>query len=153
MIYGHGGRRPGAGRKPKSAHLRSIDGGAGKRGPAPASASATAAVEVFDPPASLLTDAALLVWLELAPHAFQARTLTRATTAAFVMLCRNVVTERTLAAGASGGSDHRGMIQRVDAELLRFNLAPCGKAIYQPEEDAKPSPVNPLTRFTQRKRA
>ena len=145
-----GGRRPGAGRKPKPTHLRGLDGGAGKRGPVPSSPSATAAVDVFDPPASV-TDAALAVWQELAPHAFAARTLTRATTAAFIMLCRNVVAERTLANGAAGGSDHRGMGKLVDAELLRFALAPCGKAIYEPETPAKATPTNPLARFTQRR--
>jgi hypothetical protein len=42
------------------------------------------------------------------------------------------------------------MIQRVDAELLRFSLSPCGKAIYA--EPEKQAPVNPLDKFLNRKR-
>lgn len=147
MANGHGGGRPGAGRKPKSSVLRAFDGGAGKRAPASSLPSAVApvAVDEFDAPDCLTTEQRL-VWLELAPHAFASRTLTKGTMAAFVMLCRNVVTERALAAGAlAGTSDHRGMIQRVDAELMAFSLRPCGKALYEaPGAEAK---KNPLDRF------
>lgn len=155
MANGHGGGRPGAGRKPKSSYLRSIDGGAGKRKPASELPAAVPPVEVdeFDAPDSL-SPAQRLVWLELAPHAFAARTLTKGTMAAFVMLCRNVVIERSLAAGAlAGTSDHRGMIQRVDAEMLAFSLRPCGKAVYQAEPEGQQRSANPLDRFTSRKRA
>lgn len=104
-------------------------------------------VEEFDAPDCLTVDQRL-VWLELAPHAFAARTLTKGTMAAFIMLCRNVVTERSLASGAlAGTSDHRGMIQRVDAELSAFNLRPCGKPLYQAEPEEK---KNPLERFLRR---
>jgi hypothetical protein len=154
MPNGHGGPRPGAGRKPKSKHLRGLDGGADRRTRAPLSPAPTVAVDEFDAPNSLTTDQRL-VWLELAPHAFAARTLTKGTMAAFVMLCRNVVIERQLAAGAlAGTSDHRGMIQRVDAEMARFCLAPFGKAIFEAEvASSEHAPPNPLTRFTARKRA
>jgi hypothetical protein len=148
-----GGRRPGAGRKPKSPHLRAIDGGADHRSPAPSVSTATATIEPFDPPATL-KGKALGIWHELAPHAYAARTLTPAMTVAFVMLCRNVALERSLATRrlTKGSADHRGMIQRVEAALLRFNVAPCGKAIYEPEAAAA-APTNPLTRFTLRRRA
>lgn len=148
MAYGHGGRRPGAGRKPKSTHLRGLDGGAGKRKVVGAAKTAlTKPVDEFDAPDSLTHDQRL-VWMALAPHAFEARTLTKGTMEAFIMLCRNVVIERGLAASAfAGNADHRGMIQRVDAEMGAFSLRPCGKAIYEADE-AEQAPVNPLSRFT-----
>jgi len=88
---------------------------------------------------------ALAVWHELAPHAGAARTLTPATTAAFVMLCRGVATERALSMSAPGGPDHRGMLQRVATWMKDFSLAPLGKAMYAAEAQA---PANPLDRFT-----
>lgn len=145
----HGGRRPGAGRKPKPKADRELDGNAGHRGkvlthPAAASAPPPMAppVDEFDAPDDL-TFEERQVWLELAPHAFKNGTLIRATALGFRILCRNVVLERQYAQSVHdrGGANHRGMIQRVDAELLRFNLAPCGKAIAEP---AKQPTVNPL---------
>lgn len=92
------------------------------------------------------------VWMELAPHAFAARTLTKGMMAAFVMLCRNVLIERGLAASHfAGNADHRGMIQRVDGEMAAFGLRPCGKAIYEPESE-QAAPANPLSRFTSGRR-
>jgi hypothetical protein len=87
------------------------------------------------------------VWEELAPHAFAQRTLTPATLVAFRVLVRNVLLERVLAESPmfQGGPNHRGVLQRVDAELLRFNLSPCGKPMVEPE--ATTVPVNPLARF------
>lgn len=152
MANGHGGGRQGAGRKPKSRVLRSFDGGAAKRGrSATAAPTVPAPVDEFDAPDCLTTEQRL-VWLELAPYAFAARTLTKGTMAAFIMLCRNVVTERGLAASALAGTpDHRGMIQRVDAELGAFSLRPCGKAIYEAEDEQRQAPTNPLDRFTSRR--
>src|SRR5262245_7689676 len=132
---GSGGARVGAGRKPLSDHERSLGGNAGHRsssvsvGPWP-----TAPLETFEPPAGL-PKAVLTVWRELAPSAFEARTLTRSTVPAFVMLCRNVVTERRLGKklDTAGGPNHRGMIQRVEAEMARFCLSPFGKAVYKPQ--------------------
>jgi hypothetical protein len=87
-------------------------------------------VDIEDAPDDLVVDERN-VWLELAPHAIANGTLTDATSLAFRLLCRNVVLERRYAVSVldAGGANHRGMIQRIDAELLRFNLAPCGKAI------------------------
>ena len=151
---GSGGRRPGTGRKRKSALQKAIGGHAGHRGKVlthpSAAGTAVAVVEEFDAPDGLTFDERA-VWLRLAPHAFAARTLTKATALAFELLCRNVVLERRLAASALGcaGADHRGLIQRVDAELLGFNLRPCGKATY----DAEPETVtNPLDKFRNRTR-
>jgi hypothetical protein len=90
---------------------------------------------------------ALAVWHELAPHAFAARTLTPATGAAFLMLCRGVVKERELSASSTrcGGSDHRGMMARVATWMKDFSVAPLGKPLYAAEPAA---PANPLDRFT-----
>jgi hypothetical protein len=90
---------------------------------------------------------ALAVWRELAPHAFTARTLTPATAATFLMLCRAVVKERALSASSykSGGPDHRGMMARVATLSKDFVVAPFGKPLYAAEPAA---PANPLDRFT-----
>ena len=104
-----------------------------------------AEVERFDPPADLAADVREY-WNDLAPFAFANRTLTKATAAGFLLLCRNLVIERALGKRKKdrGGANHRGMIQRVDAELLRFNLAPCGKPMYEAVPETQ---VNPLARF------
>lgn len=153
MSNGHGGRRTGAGRKPKTALERAIDGNAGRRGVVlqHPNSTAVAAVEVFDPPAGL-TRAVLAVWHELAPHAFAARTLTPATTAAFAMLCRAIAKERVLSSSrlSAGGSDHRGMMSRVSTGMKDFGLGPLGKPMYvaQPEQ-----PVSKLDRYMKKARA
>lgn len=150
-----GGRRPGAGRKPKTALEQAITGDPGHRGrvlthPSAGQVLVVAAIdETFEAPDDLTLEERE-IWTELAPHAFAARTLTKATALSFRLLCRNVALERWLSASflSRGGSDHRGLIQRVDAELLRFNLSPCGKAIYAAEPVA--APASPLERFLKR---
>ena len=96
-------------------------------------------VDEFDAPNDLTADERN-VWLELAPHGFAAGTLTRATSYGFRLLCRNIVLERELAANVEqrGGANHRGLIQRIDAELARFVLAPMGKPLVEqkaPEDE------------------
>jgi hypothetical protein len=115
------------------------------------SATAVAPAETFDPPTSL-RGKALQVWRELAPHAFEARTLTPATTSAFVMLCRGVVKDRAFWASKWGacGADHRGLMQRVSTWKKDFCLAPLGKAMYAALPVAT---VNPVERFTKPRRA
>lgn len=130
-----GGARVGAGRKPKAGHLRSFDGGAGKRkAPGVVEPAATAEITEFDAPNDLTLEERR-VWMELAPHAFKKRTLTPATSLAFCLLCRNVLLERQYAQSVNdrGGANHRGMIQRVDNELAAFDLRPIGKPIYEAE--------------------
>lgn len=125
---GSGGARAGAGRKSKRLAERVLHGTAllrdRKRG--------LPVVDEFDAPHDLTTDERL-VWLRLAPHAFKARTLTAATEYQFVMLCRNIVLERRIAADPEqvGGANHRGIIQRIDAELLRFCLSPIGRPLIE----------------------
>jgi hypothetical protein len=88
------------------------------------------------------THEVLAVWRELAPQAFEARTLTKATVSAFAMLCRAVAVER---ASEIPDADHRGLMQRVATWMKDFGLAPLGKPMYA----AAPAAVeNPLDRFT-----
>lgn len=84
----------------------------------------------------------LTVWRELAPQAFEARTLTKATVSAFAMLCRAVAVER---ASDIPDADHRGLMQRVATWMKDFALAPLGKPMYAAQPAAA---VNPLDRFT-----
>lgn len=127
---GSGGRRVGSGQK-------------GKRGTVLQHPSAPAPPEppsdTFDPPKTLRGNARA-VWLELAPLAFELRTLSRATELSFVVLCRNVALERKMACGkyGRGNANHRGMIQRVDAELAHFCLAPFGKPLAEAKPAAAP---------------
>lgn len=127
---GSGGRRVGSGQKGKKR-------GRGVVIQHPSSAPASAPGDTFDPPVHLRGQARA-VWHELAPLAFEARTLTRATEAAFVILCRNVALERKMARRkyGAGNANHRGIIQRVDAELAHFCLAPFGKPIAEETPEA-----------------
>lgn len=150
-----GGARPGAGRKPKAALEHVVTGDPGHRGRLlahPSASTAVAPVEEFDAPNDLTMEERH-VWLELAPHAFAARTLTPSTSLSFRLLCRNVVLERALAGSLKdqGGANHRGMIQRIDAELASFCLKPFGKAIYNAEPEQQ-APANPLEKFLNRHR-
>ena len=130
--YGSGGHAN-SGQKPAAASTRWLRGthGASKPGQLPA-------IDIFDPPDDL-SPPELRAWERLSPHAFAARTLTRTTEYQFTVLCRNVVLERELATSPEkrGGADHRALLQRVDAELARFALAPNGKPIVPdvPDED------------------
>lgn len=148
-----GGWRPGSGRKPKSAVEKALGGDAGHRakvlpGPGLAAPPLIAPIVGIDPPVDLTVEERG-VWDALAPHALRLRTLTPGTALAFRMLCRNVVLEQQLGTGGDkGGPNHRGILQRVDAQLARFCLAPFGKAIYEAEVEAKP--VNPLEKFLKR---
>jgi hypothetical protein len=150
-----GGSRIGCGRKPLNAVQRALTGNAGHRsrvllGPGAGEALVTAAIDPFEPTVELASDERR-VWDALAPHAFAARTLTRGTELAFALLCRNLVIERAQARMAPGTPSHRGMIQRVDAELAAFSLRPFGKPILTAEPVV--TPANPLERFLHRTRA
>lgn len=149
---GSGGNRPGAGRKKKDAAARALDGNAGHRGrvlphpsvPPQVSAPPPAAVDIDEADApNDLTIEERRVWLMMAPFATANGTLTKAWAFAFALLCRNIALERRYASSVTeaGGPSHRGVIQIVDRELLRFNLAPLGKPAES--EDAKPA-VDPL---------
>jgi len=149
-----GGRRAGAGRKPKTAVERAVTNNPGRRPgrvlPHPSAGAVPVVAGIAAVPAPEdLTVEEQAVWHALAPHALAARTLTPATALSFEVLCRNVALEQRLATGDDqGGANHRGMIQRVDAELAAFSLRPFGKPIYEAEPEAKP--VNPLEKFLKR---
>lgn len=141
-----GGTRVGCGRKPKERPLAALHGHRVRtliedREAVPADAPPP---EPVDPPASA-TGPVLKIWHELAPHALTERTLTAKTAASFELLCRAVLLERKLSRGSDkGGSNHRGMMQRVEAGFARFRLAPTGKAYAPPAK-----PVDPFAEFTE----
>ena len=150
MAHGHGGRRVGAGRKPQSSLIRAITGNPGRRGrvltyPSAGDVPAVVPADEFDAPDGLTTEERA-VWLELAPYAFATRTLTRATAFAFRLLCQNICRERALGKNTEtcNSADHRGLIREVNTRLLQFQLAPCGKPLY---EAAPAVAANPLDRF------
>lgn len=90
-----------------------------------------------------LDEVAREVWTQLAPHALAARTLTAGMVTAFALLCRSIVLEKRLSLSTDiGQASHRGMIQRVEAGLVRFGLAPNGKPI-TPEVQS----VDPFAEF------
>lgn len=147
-----GGARVGAGRKKLSEADRELGGNAGHRArvlspafaaapqaePAPVVSAAT-----VEPPANL-TPEERKVWAELAPLAIAARTLTRRKVFAFRMLCQHVVLEQRYATSVkdAGGTNHRGMIQRVEAALDAFGLR-AGVEL----GGAVSAPVDPLSKF------
>jgi hypothetical protein len=149
---GSGGARPGSGRKSKDADAKWLGGNAGKRdGQKPPKAPAP--FELIAPLVGL-TDAQIEVWNDLAPHACAQRTLTAQTARAFADLCEAIVLKRRLMASIEANgltylkvtidgagqehteqkanpllAQHRGMMQRVEAALLRFRLSPIGKEL------------------------
>ena len=129
---GSGGRRVGAGQKGRRRNVIRHPSAPPAAPPAPPIDGDT-----FDPPASL-RGRAKVVWGQLAPLAFELRTLTRATEVSFVILCRNVALEHKMATRTYGvgNANHRGIIQRVDAELAHFCLAPFGKPLAEKEPAA-----------------
>jgi hypothetical protein len=145
-----GGSRPGSGRKPKDETTAGLHGSRRRsvvRFPSPLSAepeTITAPAEPVDAPADL-SAAGKVVWAKLAPHAREKGTLWPETVEAFALFCRAVVLERKLSKGRSAGSsNHRGMMQRVEAGMLRFGIAPNGKPIVK-----KAAIVDPFAEFDQ----
>lgn len=155
--YGSGGMRPGSGPKGKTAARKALEGSRGGR-----RAAAAVRVELIPPPADLHPEQAA-VWNELAPYACEERTLTRQTVRAFRDLCEAIVVKRAMLAkiqedgltyvkvtvDGSGNehselkahpllSQHRGMMQRVEAGMLRFRIAPDGKVVSAPVQEADP---------------
>lgn len=133
--------------------------------------AAQVAVRLLPAPADLF-EAQVAVWNDLAPQACQAGTLVPQTAAAFALLCKQIVLERrmfdeinadgltmtkvTLQMDEKGGglqsvekkahsllTQHRGMMQRVEAGFQRFKLSPMGKPMEQPEE----KPADPFAEF------
>lgn len=152
MGHGHGGHRPGAGRKPKdrSASVVRISG----ERYAPTS-TAPAPVPVTDsslkePPAEL-PESVQQVWRECAPHALAERTLTIATALGFKQFCQQWVyvreldkTIQRLGAGTKEAEPYfrtyLKLVQRLDSSLARFKLTAFGKpaAPEKPKAAANP---------------
>lgn len=80
------------------------------------------------------------VWDRLALFARQKRTLQPHTVEAFALLCKQIVRERELDADPDTRNtpNHRGMMQRVEAGLADFGLAPSGKPVAAPVSTEKP---------------
>lgn len=133
-----GGRRIGAGRKPKP--KVGFDLAKVLKHPSSAVAPATnqlGPIEEFDAPDDLTMEERQ-VWLKQAPHAFANRTLTRATALAFERYCKIVVLERNEARSSGvGGANHRGLLKQINAYELQFMLIPAGK----PMADVAASPL------------
>src|SRR5687767_7469748 len=96
-----GGRRIGAGRKPKVPKVKGLGAvGVSKPGGKPGApisnvptTNGESPIEEFDAPDDLAVEERA-VWLKQAPHAFKNRTLTRARAMAFERYCKVVVLER-----------------------------------------------------------
>lgn len=122
----------------------------------------TMPLAVVSPPETF-TEALKAIWVQLAPHALEQRTLTPATAGSFADLCRAIVTRDSILARIEADgwtfikvsvdgagveheelkkhplvADQRGWEQRVEAGRARFRLAPLGKEIVQPEKVEDP---------------
>lgn len=124
---GRGGRRIGAGRKPKQQTAKLL-----QHPSAPVAVPTTSEpspLEEFDAPDDLAMDERA-IWLKQAPHAFANRTLTRASALAFERYCKVVVLERNEAKSSGvGGANHRGLLKQINAYELQFLLVPAGRAM------------------------
>ena len=127
-----GGRRHGAGRKPKI--TKPLEPAKVLAHPSSAGVPVVSSVplppiERFDPPAGL-SDEERQVWIRQAPHAFENRTLTPATALAFERYCRVVVLERREAlSSAVSGANHRGLLKQINTYELQFGLAANGRPL------------------------
>jgi hypothetical protein len=142
-----GGRRPGAGRKPKPKSVIELARILQHPSSVPTTNAPLPPVEEFDAPNDLTTDERL-VWLKQAPHAFQNRTLTRATSLAFERYCKVCVMERNEAKStAAGGANHRGMLKQINLYELQFLLSPNGRPMPEPPDATKAAPQSALSKF------
>lgn len=141
-----GGRRPGAGRKPKP----KIPGDLPARilnHPSVPTTNGVPVIEEFDAPDDLMREERE-VWLKQAVHAFANGTLTRATALSFERYCKVVVLERKESESSGrGGPNHRGLLKQVNAYELQFILTPCGKALAQPAQGQPEAAPSRLSRF------
>lgn len=134
-----GGKRIGAGRKPKHQTAKLL------QHPStpvvvPPTTNLASPIEEFDAPNDLSADERA-IWLKQAPHAFANRSLTKASALAFERYCKVVVLERNEAKSSGvGGANHRGLLKQVTALELQFMLAPNGKAM--PVTDAPDSAMD-----------
>lgn len=93
------------------------------------------------------------LWRQLAPHAQANGTLTEATAYSFALMCRTAALVEEMARTDPAGPSHRGLLKILETQLLRFNLAPNGKPMYEasvPAPARSRPPVNPLSKFLRR---
>jgi hypothetical protein len=137
-----GGRRPGAGRKPRS-----------KIGVVLIHPSIPPASALLAPPAEIAIPDSLdpeerAIWLERAPHAIQFGTLEAASVSAFARYCQIVVLEQHEGKSSGrGGANHRGLLKQLDAFELRFLLSPNGRPMPQRAGAVETLPASKLGRF------
>lgn len=132
-----GGRRIGAGRKPKNPAARLLQHPSSTV--VPPTTNEPSPVEEFDAPNDLAAEERA-VWLKQSPHAFANGTLTRASAMSFERYCRVVVLERNEAkSSAMGGPNHRGLLKELRSLELGFMLTAAGKAM---PANAKPAAVD-----------
>lgn len=155
---GSGGRRVGAGRKPKSAEERRLSGNAGHQKVVPHPSvppSSVTTVNLHAPPSVVLDEADApndltlderQIWMRLAPRAIEKRTLHAGTADYFKMFCRVVALEEKYAKSAmdAGSANHRGLIQRAAAMYKDFDIAPFGKPTVSGGTAADAPTVDPL---------
>jgi phage terminase small subunit len=149
VANGHGGARPGAGRKKKPRHLK-IAHGTATIADRLAAASAAPAGESIAAPTSIampddLSPLQIEHWKELAPLAIIERTLNDTTRHAFTLLCKNranldayndildtdgytIETEQGTKAHPLLTARDR-MVKIIDAQMARFKLTPFGKEV------------------------
>lgn len=127
-----GGRRIGAGRKPKIVKGNSVPASAAQVRQSVPTTNDDSPIEEFDAPNDLARDERE-VWLKQAPHAFKARTLTRGTALAFERYCKVVALERKEAQSSGvGGANHRGMLKLIRDYEKDFKLVPSGQPMAEP---------------------
>lgn len=116
---------------------------------APATAPGVAPVDVegldeSQAPNDLTTEERL-VWMEMAGLAMsRGRLLKDVQAYPFQLLCKNIALERRYSRSVmdAGSANHRGMIQVIDRELLRFGLIDIGKVV-----PVRQPAVNPFAAF------
>lgn len=127
MPNGWGGKRFGAGRKPKSASVLQHPSV-----PPPNQEPIQEPVEEFDAPDTLEMEARH-VWLRQAPHAFKNGSLARSTSLSFERYCKLVVAEVNEGKGSGvGGSNHRGLLRQINELERQFGLTATGKGLKKP---------------------
>lgn len=162
---GSGGRRPGAGRKKKPAHLRLIDGGADHRPRLGSAEAAPLRPESCPEPPCALPAAELAVWQQWAPLAHRERTLTASTVWAFAALCEMEVDRRQTRAKYAGAQrpllqvseselsarrEHRALLKEVRMSMKDFKIAPFGKELFE-ADDSSLVADDPLAAFIRRR--
>lgn len=154
MAHGHGGRRVGAGRKPKDRKgiVLGMDGARREAASElPPAISAAERASLLDPPADL-TDAEKKHWSRLAPLAIARDTLVPATEAGFRELCARmaqveafdakiVMVGRDTLDALPFQKERRSWAKELNTSLKDFKLTAFGK----PETSGKPKPAqNPF---------